>query len=110
MLYGAERVVRSYLREDAELKALLVSIDPSLNALGLVDSKWDPDRSSVAVVSDSLFLHVHAAGAQRKLLLKVPLRDIQHLEPLENSKAVALNLFPSSAAGPSPQLFRWHRC
>jgi len=104
MLYGAERVIRPYSQQDAELKALLVSIDPSLHTLGLVDCAWDPTGASVAVVSDSLFLH--ASRSQRKLLLKVQLRDIIEIEPRELGQAVALNLHPASQSGPSPLLFR----
>lgn len=104
MLYGPERVMRPYSRDDALLKELLVSVDPSLATLGLVDCVEDRAGASVAVVSDSLFLHV--SKVQRRLLLKVPLRDIKDIEPQEMGQAVALNLHSDSQAGPSPLLFR----
>mmetsp|Transcript_4668 Transcript_4668/g.13988 ORF Transcript_4668/g.13988 Transcript_4668/m.13988 type:complete len:122 (-) Transcript_4668:109-474(-) len=74
MLYGPFRAMRPYSLPDAHLKVLLASADGDLATLALVDCAWDPAGASVAVVSDRLFVHV--SKVQRRLLLKVPLRDV----------------------------------
>jgi len=77
MLYGAERVMRPYSHEDAELKALLVSHDSSLASSALVDCvrSSGPGSHVTAAILDSFFVHL-----DREKLLKVPLRDIAEVE------------------------------
>jgi len=95
MLYGAERVMRQYSQVDAEIKALLVSHDPRLHSLALVDCVRDSNGVFVAAVSDGMFLYLH-----RGQLLQVPMRDIASVNPRD--QVVSLNMHHASGTRRAP--------
>ncbi|CAJ1444937.1 unnamed protein product [Effrenium voratum] len=75
LLYGPERSLRPFELLDAELKAYLVSLDPSLASMALLECVRDDEGKVLAVASDIFFLHLRNGK-----LTKVPLDDIVEVE------------------------------
>lgn len=100
-LYGFERAARPYCLEDANLKALLVSLDASLCNAALVRYQWDP-AGTVVVVTDTLIIQAHRG--RRRILVQVPLQDVVQVAPDSDRMVVSLRARACDTALPELQL------
>merc|ERR1712137_497239 len=92
MLYGHEHVMRTYNQKHADLKKTLTEIDEGLGMLAIIDMVVDEGSETVAIVSDTLFLHVNTT--LKKILLNERLQDIAEVTVVAQQK-VALRMHPT---------------
>lgn len=92
MLYGHEHVMRTYNQSHADLKKTLTEIDEGLGMLAIIDMVVDDGTETVAIVSDTLFLHVNTT--LKTILLNERLQDIAEVSVMSPVQ-VSLRMHPT---------------